>query len=59
MLREQLGVQVRLAEGRPGEFSVWVDETKVAEKGWLLFPSRAAVLEAVRAGLSRGSASGT
>jgi hypothetical protein len=48
-LRGEIGVEARLVEGRPGEFSVWVGEDKVAEKGWLLFPSARKVIDAVRA----------
>ena len=60
-LRSELGVQVDLVVGGPGEFTVWVGGDKVAGKGWLLFPSRTKVLEAVgaRLRLSRGSACGT
>ena len=48
-LRREFGIEAKLVEGRPGEFSVWVGETRVAEKGWLFFPSTRKVIDAVRA----------
>ena len=48
-IRREFGVEPRLVEGRPGEFSVWVGDLKVAEKGLFFFPSRRKVIDAVRA----------
>jgi len=34
-----------------GEFTVWVDDRKVASKGLLLFPTERKIVSAVRAAL--------
>jgi hypothetical protein len=47
-IRRETGAETRLVEGRPGEFSVWVGDVKVAGKGWLFFPSARKVVAAVR-----------
>lgn len=41
----------QLVEGDRGEFTVWVDGQKVAEKGLFRFPSDADVVRAVRRAL--------
>jgi len=48
-LKADLGIDALLVEGNPGEFSVWVGDDKVVEKGWLFFPSARKVIDAVRA----------
>lgn len=48
-LREALGVEATLVVGDGGEFTVWVDGRKVAEKRFMTFPAPEAVVEAVRA----------
>jgi len=35
--------------GDSGEFTVWVDEAKVAEKRWGRFPDHKEIVDAVRA----------
>jgi len=52
MLKSELGVEAELIEGGRGEFTVWVDERKVAEKGWVRFPSDEKVLTAVKEALT-------
>ncbi|MDQ3366003.1 MAG: Rdx family protein [Myxococcota bacterium] len=52
-LRQTLGVEAELVVGSSGEFTVWVDGTKVVEKSAGRFPEPAAVVTAVRA-LSAG-----
>jgi len=47
-----LGVEPELIEGSRGEFAVWVGERRVAEKGWLRFPSDEKVLAAMRQALA-------
>jgi hypothetical protein len=42
-----LGIDAELVEGSLGEFTVWVGERKVAEKGWIRFPSDAKIVSAV------------
>jgi hypothetical protein len=41
-----------LIEGDRGEFTVWVGEKQVAQKGWLRFPSDEKILAAVRQALA-------
>jgi hypothetical protein len=48
LLKKELNVETNLVEGDRGEFTVWVDDTVVAKKGWLGFPDDGKVLEAVR-----------
>ena len=53
-LKKDLGVDTVLEVGDSGEFTVWVDDRKVAEKKWLRFPEPAAVVAAVKSAQSRG-----
>lgn len=48
-LKQVLGVDAELIIGNSGEFTVWVDATKVAEKSWGKFPEPDAVVAAVKA----------
>jgi len=48
-LKQDLASDVELVVGSPGEFSVWVDGNKVAEKQSGRFPEPATVVAAVRA----------
>jgi predicted Rdx family selenoprotein len=47
-LKRALGVDAVLEVGNSGEFTVWVDDRKVAEKKWGRFPDPADVVSAVR-----------
>jgi predicted Rdx family selenoprotein len=47
-LKQDLGVDTELVIGSSGEFTVWVDGQKVAEKTRGVFPEPAAVVSAVR-----------
>jgi hypothetical protein len=47
-LQKALGITAELVVGGSGEFTVWVDGAKVAEKKWM-FPEPSAVVAAVRA----------
>jgi hypothetical protein len=49
LLKKELGVDVETVGGKTGEFTVWVGDQLVAQKGWIRFPSDQKVLEAVRA----------
>ena len=51
MLKRELGVQVETTGGKTGEFTVWVGDELVAQKGWIRFPSDQRILEAVRSAL--------
>jgi len=52
LIKQQLGQQVELIEGGRGEFTVWVGDRKVAEKGWIRFPSDQTVVTSVQQALS-------
>ena len=47
-LKQDLGVDAELKVGSSGEFTVWVDDHKVAEKTWRGFPDPEDVVDAVR-----------
>jgi hypothetical protein len=48
-LKQELGVSADLVIGNSGEFTVWVDSAKVAEKTAGRFPEPSSVVAAVRA----------
>lgn len=48
-LKQDLGVVAEMVVGGSGEFTVWVDAAKVAEKTMGKFPEPSAVVAAVRA----------
>jgi predicted Rdx family selenoprotein len=48
-LKQDLGVDTELVVGSSGEFTVWVDGKKVAEKDRGMFPEPSSVVSAVRA----------
>lgn len=48
-LKRTLGLDAKLEIGSSGEFTVWVDDQKVAEKKWGRFPDPDDVIAAVRA----------
>ena len=47
-LKQDLGVDTELVVGNSGEFTVWVNDVKVAEKTRGAFPEPTAVVSAVR-----------
>jgi hypothetical protein len=51
LIREKLNLESDLEPGGRGEFTVWADGKKVAEKSRSGFPSEPAIVEAVRAAL--------
>ena len=51
-LKQHLDEDTQLVVGSPGEFTVWVDGTKVAEKARGMFPDPGDVVAAVRAALA-------
>ena len=53
-LKDALGIDVELIEGGRGEFTVWVGDRKVSEKGWIFFPDDNVVVTAVREALAVG-----
>ena len=52
-LKQHLGVDAELVEGKRSEFTVWVGDTLVAEKSRTGFPSDQDVVAGVRAALRR------
>ena len=48
MIAEATGVTTEIVVGRRSEFSIWVDDTLVAEKSRKGFPSDDQVIRAVR-----------
>jgi hypothetical protein len=51
-IKDALGKDVELVEGGRGEFTVWVGDQKVSEKGWIFFPEDDVVVKAVREALT-------
>ncbi len=51
LIKDTLHQDASVAEGSRGEFSVWVNDRKVAQKDSNGFPEDVAVVEAVRAAL--------
>ena len=52
MLKQALGVDAALVVGRPGEFTVWVDDALIAEKQLSHFPEPDDIVDDVREALS-------
>ncbi len=52
-MKSQLGVDSALIEGDRGEFTVWVDGTRVAFKQGDEYPSDEQIVSAVRSGLKK------
>jgi hypothetical protein len=48
IIKSEVGVEPELIEGNRGEFTIWVGERQVAQKGWIRFPSDEKMLAAVR-----------
>ncbi|MNC99881.1 hypothetical protein D3C83_183190 [compost metagenome] len=47
LIKDKLALDVEIAPGARGEFTVWVDGAKVAEKSRTGFPAEPAIVEAV------------
>lgn len=52
LITTEVGAEPELVEGGRGEFTVWVGDQVVAQKGWVRFPSDKKVLAAVREALT-------
>lgn len=50
-IKRETGLDAELKVGGSGEFTIWVDDKKVAEKKMGVFPDPAAVVAAVKAAL--------
>ena len=55
LLKTELGIEAELQQGKPGEFTVLVNDEVIAKKGFLMLPSDQKVITAVRQALD-GSA---
>jgi hypothetical protein len=42
-----------MVEGGRGEFTIWVNDKKVAEKGWIRYPSNDDIVTAVRDAIAK------
>jgi len=54
LIEKEIGVDTELVEGDRGEFTVWVGEKLVAQKGSHGFPSDKEILTAVRQATAHG-----
>ena len=50
-LKQTMGLDAQLVVGSSGEFTVWLDDRKVAEKRFGRFPSPDEVVAAIKAAL--------
>jgi predicted Rdx family selenoprotein len=48
LLKSEFGIEADLIPGGVGEFTVWVEGNKIAEKGYDGFPSEAEIVEAIK-----------
>jgi hypothetical protein len=48
LIKEQLNLETDLESGSRGEFTVWVDGKKIAEKGRSGFPSEPAIIDLLK-----------
>ena len=51
LLKNELGIEVELNQGKPGEFTVLVNDEVIAKKGFLMLPSDQKIITAVRQAL--------
>jgi hypothetical protein len=54
LIQSETGLEPELIEGNRGEFTVWVDDVRVAQKTTFGFPTDDEALAAVRAQLTPG-----
>ena len=58
LIKTELEIEVELQEGKPGEFTVLVNDEVIAKKGFLMLPSDQKVITAVRQALNGGAPPG-
>ena len=51
LLKTELGIEAELQQGKPGEFTVLVNDEVIAKKGFLMLPSDQKIITAVRQAL--------
>jgi predicted Rdx family selenoprotein len=52
LIKQDVNLDTDLEPGGRGEFSVWLDEVKIAEKSRTGFPSDQALLDAIKTALT-------
>ena len=55
LLKSELGIEAELQQGRPGEFTVLVNDEVIAKKGFLTLPSDQKIIDAVKQALNGGA----
>jgi hypothetical protein len=55
LLKTELGIEVELQQGRPGEFTVLVNDEVIAKKGFLMLPSDQKIIDAIKQALNGGA----
>jgi len=50
-LKRQLGLETELQVGNPGEFTVWINGVRIADKAGANFPPESSVVAAAKAAL--------
>ena len=55
LLKSELGIEAELQQGRPGEFTVLVNNEVIAKKGFLMLPSDQKIIDAVKQALNGGA----
>jgi hypothetical protein len=58
LLKTELGIEAELQQGKPGEFTVLVNDEVIAKKGFLMLPSDQKIISAVRQALDGVAPSG-
>ncbi|MCJ7807534.1 MAG: hypothetical protein MUP73_02280 [Dehalococcoidia bacterium] len=58
LLKTELGIEAELQQGKPGEFTVLVNDEVIAKKGFLMLPSDQKIIAAVRQALDGGVPTG-
>lgn len=55
LLKTELGIEAELQQGKPGEFTVLVNNEVIAKKGFLMLPSDQKIIDAVKQALNGGA----
>jgi hypothetical protein len=58
LLKTELGIEAELQQGKPGEFTVLVNDEVIAKKGFLMLPSDQKIITAVGQALDGGAPPG-
>ena len=55
LLKTELGIEAELQQGKPGEFTVLVNNEVIAKKGFFMLPSDQKIIDAVKQALNGGA----